>query len=84
MPPTVVIRVRPQTRDLLHQLAQDSDETAIDTLERLVREASEAQLLKAVASDLSSALESTDTELAAWDASLVDGLDPHEDFSSWR
>jgi hypothetical protein len=83
MPQTVVIRARPETRDLLHQLAQDSDATAIDTLERLVREASEARLLEAVASDLSSAPESTDAGLAAWDVSLADGLDPHEDFSSW-
>jgi hypothetical protein len=84
MQKTVVIRARPETRDLLHQLAQESDATAIDTLERLVREASEALLLVAVASDLWSAPESTDAELAVWDASLTDGLDPDEDFSSWR
>jgi hypothetical protein len=81
---TVVIRARPETRDLLQHLAQESDATAIDTLERLVREASEARLLEAVASDLSLAPESADTEIATWDASLSDGLDVDEDFASWR
>ena len=84
MPDTVIIRARRETRDLLHELAQDDGATAIDTLERLIREAAEARLLKAVVTDLSAALEATESELMIWDASLADGLDPAEDFSAWR
>jgi hypothetical protein len=84
MPETVIIRARRETRDLLHDLAKDDGATAIDTLERLIREAVETRLLTAVSTDLSSALETAESEFAAWDTSLMDGLNPSEDFSSWR
>jgi predicted DNA-binding protein len=84
MPETVIIRARPETRDQLRDLAKEEGTTAIDTLERLIREAAEARLLTAVVTDLSFASEATEPELAAWDDSLMDGLHPGEDFSSWR
>jgi hypothetical protein len=84
MPTTVVIRARSKTRDLLRDLAKEDGASVIDTLERLIREAAEARLLDAVVADLSTAPERDRTELASWDASLGDGLDPDEDFSSWR
>lgn len=87
MPETVIIRARRETRDLLHDLAQDDSATAIDTLDRLIREAAEARLLQAVATDLASSAssaETTEAEYATWDASLADGLDQDEDFASWR
>lgn len=83
MPETVVIRARRETRDLLHDLAQEEGATAIDMLERLIRETVEARLRRAVAADLSSPA-TTEPELAAWDASLADGLEQDEDFASWR
>jgi hypothetical protein len=84
MPTTVVLRARLETRDLLRELAKENEATVIDTLDRLVREAAETRLLGAVVADLSSVPERDQTELASWDASLGDGLDPDEDFSSWR
>ncbi|MGA2164178.1 MAG: toxin-antitoxin system protein [Solirubrobacteraceae bacterium] len=84
MPETVIIRARRETRDLLRDLAEVDGATAIDTLERVIREASEARLLKALTADLSSAPERDEAELAEWDVTLEDGLDPDEDFSSWR
>lgn len=80
---TVVIRARRETRDLLHDLAREDGATAIDMLERLIRETAETRLRRAVVADLSS-LAATETELAVWDASLADGLEQDEDFASWR
>lgn len=68
----------------MRDLAEVDGATAIDTLERVIREASEARLLKALTADLSSAPERDEAELAEWDVTLEDGLDPDEDFSSWR
>ncbi|MGH2853603.1 MAG: hypothetical protein ACRDLF_05360 [Solirubrobacteraceae bacterium] len=84
MPETVIIRARRETRDLLRDLAKVDGETAIDTLEHVIREAAEMRLLKTLATDLSSVPERAEAESAAWDAALADGLDPDEDFSSWR
>jgi hypothetical protein len=84
MPETVIIRARRETRDLLRGLAQVDGATAIDTLERVIREASEVRLLKALTADLSSAPERGEAELVGWEVTLGDGLDPDEDFSSWR
>jgi hypothetical protein len=49
---TVGIKVRPETRDILRRLAQEDGATMIDTLAHLVREANEARLLAALATDL--------------------------------
>lgn len=92
MPETVIIRARRETRDLLRELAEVDGATAIDTLERVIREASEALLLKALTADLSAAperdeaepAECDEAELAEWEVTLEDGLDPNENFSSWR
>jgi hypothetical protein len=84
MPSTVVIRARPETRDLLNHLAKEDGTTAIDTLERLVRGASEKRLLAALATDLAAPSSRAREELAVWDVALTDGLDPDEDFSAWR
>ncbi len=82
MSPTVVIRARPETRDLLNHLAREDGATAIDTLERLIRGAAEERLLAALAIDL--AVSPEREESAVWETTLADGLDPDEDFSAWR
>jgi hypothetical protein len=84
MPSTVVIRARPETRDLLNRLAREDGTTAIDTLEGLIRDAAEARLLAGLAADLAAAPERDQEDLIAWDGVLADGLDPDEDFSAWR
>jgi hypothetical protein len=84
MPDTVVIRARPETRDLLNHLAREDGATAIDTLERLIRGAAEARLLAALATDLAVPAERDREQLGTWDATLADGLDPSEAFSTWR
>jgi hypothetical protein len=85
MPATVVIRARPETRELLQHLAREEGTSAIETLARLVRSAAEMRLLDALAVDLASAPPRRDrAERAAWDATLEDGLDLDEDFSAWR
>ena len=84
MSTTVVIRARPETRDLLNHLAQEEGATAIDTLERLIRDAAEARLLSALAADLAAPAERDPEESAVWDSTLADGLDPGEDFLAWR
>jgi hypothetical protein len=84
MPDTVVIRARPATRALLRELAEANGASAIDTLERVIREAAEQRLLGALTDDLSLVREGDEAERRAWDATLIDGLDPSEDFSSWR
>ncbi len=81
---TVVIRARPETRDLLNHLAREDGTTAIDMLERLIRDAAEARLLAALATDLAAPSEGDREDSAAWDIALMDGLDPDEDFSTWR
>ncbi len=83
MPETVVIRARRETRDLLHDLAREEGATAIDVLERLIRETAEARLRRAVVADLSCTA-AIEPEVAIWDALLADGLDRDEDFASWR
>jgi hypothetical protein len=84
MPSTVVIRARPETRDLLNELARSDGMTAIDELERLIRDVAEARLLAALATDLDDASGHGDEDSSDWDATLRDGLDPGEDFSAWR
>lgn len=84
MSTTVVLRARQETRGLLRELARADGATVIDTLDRLVKEAAEARLLGTVAADLSPTSDREQTDLASWDASLGDGLDPDEDFSGWR
>jgi hypothetical protein len=84
MSSTVVIRARPETRDLLNRLAREDGATAIDTLDGLIRNAAEARLLAGLAADLAAVPERGQEDLAVWDAALADGLDPDEDFSAWR
>ncbi len=84
MPRTVMMRARPETRDLLAELAQQEQASAIDTLDRLVRQAHEHRLLDAVEHDLTAQASAIAADVAAWDHTLGDGLDPDEDFSGWR
>lgn len=85
MSETVVIRTRRTTRAQLQDLAREDGTSAIDALDRLVREATETRLLRAVTDDLSSLPDPTETmDIASWDATLADGLDRGEDFSAWR
>ncbi len=53
MPPTVVIRVQPESHEFLCRLAREDGATVTDTLERLIRDAAETRLIAALANDLS-------------------------------
>ncbi|MGE4425054.1 MAG: hypothetical protein AB7G37_01220 [Solirubrobacteraceae bacterium] len=80
MPSTVMVRARPETRDRLRELAKAQGTTAIELLERLVRDYQDRLLLDAIAT----LPPPSGDERTAWDQTLMDGLDPAEDFSSWR
>ncbi len=84
MPKTVMVRARPETRDLLAQLARQEEASAVDTLDRLVREAHERRLLAAVQQELTAHAAEVAADVATWDHTLQDGLDPGEDFAGWR
>jgi len=75
-----MVRARPETRDRLRTLAKAQGTTAIELLDRLVREYQDRLLLDA----FETLPPAAGHDRAAWDETLVDGLDPTEDFSSWR
>lgn len=81
MPKTVMVRARPETRDLLAELARQEQASAIDTLDTLVREAHERRLLAAVERELTTHASEITADVTTWDHALQDGLDPREDFS---
>ena len=79
---TTTVRVRPQTYRALQQMAREHGESQPDALDRLVEERRRARVLQeaaeayaAIASDpVEDAL--WRAEIAAWDVTVADGLEP--------
>lgn len=81
MAATATVRVDPDVRDRINQLAAAQGVRASALLSQLVREAEHAQLLAEMNSDFErlngdpAARERYDLELREWDAVLLDGLE---------
>ncbi|MGK2878016.1 MAG: hypothetical protein ACSLFF_05515 [Solirubrobacterales bacterium] len=80
---TVMIRARPETRDALKELAATNGSTAIETLDRIVAQAREANLLAELEDSLATDLETIALDTKSLDAVASDGLNPDDDFSGW-
>lgn len=82
MAATATVRVDPETRDRINELAAARGIRASALLGELVRQAEDAQLLEEMNSDFErlnddvAARERYDAELREWDAVLLDGLKP--------
>ena len=78
---TATVRVDPETRDRINELAAARGIRASALLSQLVREAEDDQLLEQMNSDFerlnddAAARERYDAELHEWDAVLLDGLE---------
>jgi hypothetical protein len=79
---TVTVRVRPHTYQALQDLARKHSESLPDTLDRIVEEARRARMfreareaLEAIAAD-PEADAAWRAEIAAWDVTVADGLEP--------
>ncbi|MGE4425555.1 MAG: hypothetical protein AB7G37_03775 [Solirubrobacteraceae bacterium] len=70
---TVVVRVRPETRDRLKVLAERRATTAVEALDRIVAREYEAVLLAEMVEGMAQSAD--DPELVAWDQTVGDGLD---------
>ncbi len=80
-----MVRARRETRDRLKALSEQEGTTAIDLLDRLVREHEDQKMLAWFDRDFDAATVATlQAEVAEWDSTLMDGLDPTEDFSGWQ
>ena len=83
MAATATVRVDPDVRDRINELAAARGVRTSALLSQLVREAEEAQLLAEMNADFErlnqdpAARERYDAELREWDATLLDGLE-HE------
>mgnify|MGYP002336031400 CR=1 FL=1 len=79
---TVTVRVRPHTYRVLQEFARERNESLPDTLERLVEESRRARILQQAAKSYAAiAADPTEhalwrAEIAAWDVTAVDGLEP--------
>jgi hypothetical protein len=84
---TVTVRVKPHTHRILKELAQKSNESLPDTLERVVEEARRARMFKEAAESYAAiAADPVEdaawrAEIAAWDATLLDGLEPEPELA---
>ena len=84
MAATATVRVDPDVRDRINQLAAAQGVRASALLKQLVREAEDTQLLAEMNSDFErlnqdpAARERYDAELREWDAVLLDGLEREE------
>jgi predicted DNA-binding protein len=82
MASATTIRVSQQARDRLNALARAASTTTIDYVDQLVvRLDDDALLNKIIVSLNDPTLASESDEL---DGTLMDGLDPTDDFSTWR
>jgi hypothetical protein len=79
---TVTVRVRPQTYRVLKDMAQKNNESLPDTLERIVEDARRSRIFReakeayeAIAAD-PEADAAWRAEIAAWDVTVGDGLEP--------
>lgn len=82
MTPATTIRVSQQARDRLNALAQAASTTTIDYVDQLVARLDEDELLGRIVDSLSDP--AIVHESAEFDGTLMDGLDPGDDFSTWR
>jgi hypothetical protein len=77
---TATVRVEPEVRDRINELASARGIRASQLVGELVREAEDAQLLADMNADFDrlnrdpAARERYDAELSEWDATLLDGL----------
>jgi predicted DNA-binding protein len=76
------IRVSEHARDRLNQLARAASTTTIDYVDQLVAELEEDEILGQIVESLNDPTLVADA--AELDGTLMDGLDPNENFSAWR
>lgn len=82
MASATTIRVSEQARDRLNELARAASTTTIDYIDQLVARIDEDELLGRIVDSLN---EPTIVEESAeLDGTLMDGLDPRDDYSTWR
>ena len=77
---TVTVRVRPHTYRILQDLARSSGESLPDALDRIVEEARRSRMFKEASESYAAVAAVADAdaawraEIAAWDATVGDGL----------
>ncbi|MGH2861369.1 MAG: hypothetical protein ACRDLT_07650 [Solirubrobacteraceae bacterium] len=71
-----------QARSRLNELARAASTTTIEYVDQLVARLDEAELLGRIVDSLNDP--TIVKESTAFDGTLMDGLDPGDDFSSWR
>jgi predicted transcriptional regulator len=85
---TLTVRVRPQTYRALQEVAREHDESLPAALDRIVEERRRLRMFQAaheayaaIAADpIENAL--WQEEMAAWDATLLDGLEPEPELAN--
>ncbi len=82
MKSATTIRVSEQARDRLNELARAASTTTIDYVDQLVARLEEDEILGRVMESLNDPTLVADA--AEFDGTLMDGLDPHENFAAWR
>lgn len=82
MASATTIRVSEQARDRLNDLARAASTTTIDYVDQLVARLDEEDLLGRIVDSLNDP--AFNDESAEFDDTLMDGLDPSDDFSAWR
>ncbi len=82
MASATTIRVSERARDRLNELARAASTTTIDYVDQLVTRLDEDELLGRIVDSLNDP--AIVTESAELDGTLMDGLDPGDDFSTWR
>lgn len=82
MKSATTIRVSEKARDRLNQLARAASTTTIDYVDQLVARLDEDELLSKIVDSLNDL--SLADESAELDGTLMDGLDPNENFSAWQ
>ncbi len=82
MASATTIRVSERARDRLNELARAASTTTIDYVDRLVTRIDEDELLAKIVDSLDDP--TIAEESAELDGTLMDGLDPGDDFPTWR
>jgi predicted DNA-binding protein len=82
MKSATTIRVSKQARDRLNELARAASTTTIDYVDQLVARLEEDEILGQIVESLNDPALVADA--AEFDGTLMDGLDPSENFSAWQ
>ena len=82
MKSATTIRVSEQARDRLNELARAASTTTIDYVDQLVARLEEDAILGLIMESLNDPTLVADA--ADLDGTLMDGLDPNENFSAWQ